>query len=572
MKQLKQLSSIVNDDQAFIAGAVVACGAKEITTWSDFLAKVEQWRGTVEVCAGRHVAVHIAELDEFLACIWTCWRLGKIPVVSSNAFRDLGDVVQGLPATMASQIDAGSFVAGIVLRENIAVDQQSDKAPAILLFTSGSSGTPQKVEKHFFQLEAELAALEAMWGAKVEGTVFASMVSHHHMFGLPFGVLWPLLRGSPFWTTKIQYAETLERLASEHAVTLIASPVQLDNLHDGLDWNLLCVRVKQIFSAGAPLSLAAADYCRQHFGHAVTEIYGSTETGAVAWRAQPEQTLWQGLPGVRVRQDQGAAQLSINSPSITTATDHWLTVADTGSVHADGRFELLGRSDQIVKVGGKRISLVALDTALARHPWVKQVRTVVLAARKHRLGAVISLSADGNQQLVDTGRSTVIQLLRSQLEHDFDRVALPRYWRFVSKLPINTEGKTTQHALVTLFSDDADRKLPDLLSNEVLADARHHRLTFSIPEDLHYFSGHFPGSPVLPGVVQLAWAIHYGKQCFNSLGIFSHLEVIKFQHVIVPNREVSLDLQWQPDQGKLVFAFSSAGAQHSSGRILFRQP
>jgi acyl-coenzyme A synthetase/AMP-(fatty) acid ligase len=576
MERLKHLSSIIFDDHAFAPDAVLAHAADTVLTWHAFLAKVEFWRGLVETLNERHVAVQLAQADELLACLWACWRLGRTPVLSANAFRNAGVVLEHRLALAAGRFNDDDFVSGISVSTSGAPEQQP---PALLLFTSGSSGAPQKVVKQFFQLEAEAVTVERLWGATVEGTVFASAVSHNHMFGLPFGVLWPLLRGTPFYTGNVQYPELIEGLARKHALTLITSPVQLDNMHPGLDWSLLATRVKQLFSAGAPLSLQTAEYCEQHFGRAVTEIYGSTETGAVAWRAQPAEASWRCLPGVSVQTieqggeqggepgEQESGQLRIWSPAVGAAP---LDVADLGIVHTDGRFDLLGRADRIVKLAGKRISLSAVDIALASHPWVSQVRTVQLQEKKGRMGAVVALTAEGNRKLVDTGRAALSQALRKHIEAVVDRVALPRYWRFVGKLPMTTEGKTTQEALAALFTDAASITFPEVLANDVLMPATQHRLTLRIPEELLYFAGHFPGNPVLPGVVQIAWAIHYGKETFGRLGEFSHLEAIKFQHVILPDNRLYLDLEWKAAQKKLMFAFSSHLAQHSSGRVLFK--
>jgi 3-hydroxymyristoyl/3-hydroxydecanoyl-(acyl carrier protein) dehydratase len=561
MEGLKQLSSIVFDDRAFAPDAVLAQDGDTALTWRHFLHKVEFWRGRIDSLDEHHVAIQLAQADELLSCLWACWRVGRMPVLSANAFRNAGVRLEHRLA-LEERFNSDDFVCGI----SVSTDAPEQQDAALMLFTSGSSGAPQKVVKRFFQLEAEAATVERMWGAAVEGTVFASAVSHNHMFGLPFGVLWPLLRGSPFYAGNVQYPELIEGLARKHALTLITSPVQLDNMHPGLDWSLLSMRVKQLFSAGAPLSLQTAEYCQQHFGRAVTEIYGSTETGAVAWRAQPAESSWRCLPDVRVQAIEDG-QLRISSPAAGPAP---LDVADRGTVHADGRFDLLGRADRIVKLAGKRISLSAVDAALASHPWVYQVRTLQLQNKKGRMGAVVALNADGNRALVDAGRAALSHALRLHIENVIDRVALPRYWRFVSKLPMNTEGKTTQEALAALFTDATRSTLPEILANEVLVPAARHKLTLHVPEELHYFAGHFPGNPVLPGVVQIAWAIHYGKECFNDLGDFSHLEAIKFQHVVLPDARVCLDLQWNAEQKKLMFAFSSNQAQHSSGRVLFK--
>lgn len=92
-------------------------------------------------------------------------------------------------------------------------------------------------------------------------------------------------------------------------------------------------------------------------------------------------------------------------------------------------------------------------------------------------------------------------------------------------------------------------------------------LTLFIDALLTDFEGHFPDFPLLPGVTQIDWAIHYGKELLDCPDQFAGMEVIKFQQPILPNSDVLLSLKWDADKGKLYFKYIGAGKQHSSGRI-----
>jgi 3-hydroxymyristoyl/3-hydroxydecanoyl-(acyl carrier protein) dehydratase len=370
-----------------------------------------------------------------------------------------------------------------------------------------------------------------------------------------------------FYTRTVHYPETLEHLAQGHRLTLVCSPVHLERLPDPLHTTQLAGRIGRVFSAGAPLTAVAASHCQRYFGVPATEIYGSSETGAVAWREQLTTSLWQCLPGVVVDNSRGSRQLCIHSPAL--ADDQGLEVSDLGEVHSPTTFSLGGRVDRIAKVGGKRVSLTALETALASHHWVRVARVVPLSARKNRLGAVIVLEKDGNEALIDRGRRVINSQLRDHIAGPLEPIALPRYWRYVAKLPVNSQGKTTLDALVDLFVEERQSRYPVMIDSEELAPASHYRLHLQIPANLYYFNGHFPGRPVLPGVVQTHWAIHFARELFPDLGEFAGLEAIKFQHIIQPDALVSLDLQWQSVRNKLLFSYQSTHACHSSGRVLF---
>lgn len=94
------------------------------------------------------------------------------------------------------------------------------------------------------------------------------------------------------------------------------------------------------------------------------------------------------------------------------------------------------------------------------------------------------------------------------------------------------------------------------------------RIALVIPPDLEWFDGHFPGAPVVPGVVQLKWAIEHARRCFAISGAVKGIEVLKFQRVINPHTEVTLTLDYSTPRGQVRFSYESAHGRHSSGRIL----
>lgn len=83
------------------------------------------------------------------------------------------------------------------------------------------------------------------------------------------------------------------------------------------------------------------------------------------------------------------------------------------------------------------------------------------------------------------------------------------------------------------------------------------------------FEGHFPGQPILPGVVQLDWAARLGAEVFGPLGEFRGLRSIKFQGLIEPGAEVELYLDYHPGQGILSFIYTQDTVRKSTGMLLF---
>ena len=91
----------------------------------------------------------------------------------------------------------------------------------------------------------------------------------------------------------------------------------------------------------------------------------------------------------------------------------------------------------------------------------------------------------------------------------------------------------------------------------------------AVPEQLYYLQGHFPGKPILPGVVQLQWAVELANAVFTTLSIFKGIEALKFHRIIEPHTRLTLTLELKEVTGKLHFLFSSDDGVHSQGRLLF---
>jgi 3-hydroxymyristoyl/3-hydroxydecanoyl-(acyl carrier protein) dehydratase len=95
------------------------------------------------------------------------------------------------------------------------------------------------------------------------------------------------------------------------------------------------------------------------------------------------------------------------------------------------------------------------------------------------------------------------------------------------------------------------------------------RLQLKIPTEVAYFEGHFPDCPLLPGVVQVGWAIELGRQQLAVQGTFRSLSVVKFMRVIRPDEAVSLTLEYASDKRQLDFVYELDGRTCSSGTALF---
>ncbi|MCI9874342.1 acyl-CoA synthetase family protein [Pseudomonas atacamensis] len=428
------------------------------------------------------------------------------------------------------------------------------------LCTSGSSGEPKRIDKILRQLANEVEALELLWGADLGEACIIGSVATQHIYGLLFRVLWPLCAGRPFVRRQLAFSEDLQRASREYpAFAWVASPALLKRMGDNLDWPALSA-VRRVFSSGGALPPEAAQSLHQRLQQWPTEILGSSETGGIAWRQG--ESLWQPFAGVELSQDSDGALL-ISSPYLPAG--HVEHSADAARIAADGRFELLGRLDRIVKLEEKRISLPMLEQALAAHDWVAEARLGVVQENRASLGALLVLSESGLFALREHGRRGLTETLRKHLSQHCEALALPRRWRLLRQMPLNSQGKLAQADVEGLLLA-ARPKAPEVL--EQSASDGEWSLQLSVPPDLAYFSGHFPKAPVLPGVVQVEWALNLGRQLLKLDGAFAGMEVLKFQQLVRPSDEIQLHLRFDAERGKLYFAYRNDTATCSSGRIL----
>jgi acyl-coenzyme A synthetase/AMP-(fatty) acid ligase len=118
----------------------------------------------------------------------------------------------------------------------------------------------------------------------------------------------------------------------------------------------------------------------------------------------------------------------------------------------DGCFELLGRGDHLAKIEDKRVSLAEIERYLLETPWIKDAACVALAdGRRQYVGVILQLSADGAAELARVGRRPFNEGLKAVLRGRIDGVAMPRKFRYVEAIPVDTQGKKPRAMIERMF-------------------------------------------------------------------------------------------------------------------------
>lgn len=389
---------------------------------------------------------------KFLIRFFALLHAGKEVVIPQN-FQD------GTIATLALNADANAsdLALDLIPSDQSQVPSLRALDPAlrhIHIFTSGSSGHPKCISKSLAEFEREIVLLQGLWAEMVEAAHTIATVPHHHIYGLLFRLLWPLATGRCFDCRSDALPELLA-LASkqQQRLVLVSSPAQLSRLPELMAMTSLPAGLLQIFSSGGPLSAELATRYATVLGSPPIEIYGSTETGGIAWRRQSASDQgWTPFPGMQISTDQDNALL-LSSPILNNATP--IRLEDAVTLLADQRFELQGRLDRIVKLEEKRLSLPEVERVLHSHPWVLEAAAIIIQRQRPSLAVVVVLDPASQAEWAVKDKRGLVHVLRQHLATLFDPVLLPRYWRFPAALPRNDSGKLSTVNLSKLFKEQA---------------------------------------------------------------------------------------------------------------------
>jgi acyl-coenzyme A synthetase/AMP-(fatty) acid ligase len=310
---------------------------------------------------------------------------------------------------------------------------------AAILYTSGSTSRPRAHPKRWGELvsgaEHTLARLTPAAGSTVVATIPAQ-----HMFGLETSILLPLQGGlataaeCPFFPADV--AATLRR--QPQPPILVTTPMHLRAF---VSATLRWPPVAFLLSATAPLPLELARSAEAVFAAPVMEIFGSTETGAIATRRSIDGDEWLTLDGTELVPGHDGVQLRADHlPTPVSMTDRL-------DLRSTRRFAFRGRHDDMVKIAGKRASLADLDRRLLGVPGVQDGAFVQLDEDRtgvRRMGALVVAP--------QVDESAILRALADQL----DPVFLPRRLRRVHRLPRNATGKLPRKRMLALLVGHGD--------------------------------------------------------------------------------------------------------------------
>ncbi|PMG14163.1 AMP-fatty acid ligase [Vibrio splendidus] len=370
------------------------------------------------ILPGNYQPCALAELSEHFDCLLVDDSIGEVDV--SNV-RNIQTLLDSNPKAQKPLTDNLPDI-------DLAAIQ-------LTLFTSGSSGTPKAIDKTLEHLDIEIAQLDKNWGDLLKGNRVHSTVSHQHIYGLLFRILWPLCSGVPFARHNLEYPEQILSHANKQSV-LISSPALLKRLkHETKP-----AQLAGVFSSGGPLPTESAHQALNLLGHFPIEVFGSTETGGIAFRQQESaQTPWQLFDCIEASLNSENC-IKLLSPYIDK--NNWYQTADECEMVSSNQFILKGRTDRVIKIEEKRVSLVEVEKRLEQLPWVSECVVIPFEEPERLiLASVLVLSDQGQAKLATMSKGKFWLMLRSELRKWLEPIAIPRKYRVVDEIPLNSQGK-----------------------------------------------------------------------------------------------------------------------------------
>lgn len=308
------------------------------------------------------------------------------------------------------------------------------------VLTSGSTGEPMPHGKRWGQLVINIRAeaqriAQTLGRPDLRGVTIVGTVPAHHMYGFESTVLIAMLGGAAFAAERPFFPQDIARVLASvpRPRVLVTTPLHLKTL---LDDGVALPPVDLTISATAALSPQLAARAEAALAAPLMEIYGCTEAGQVATRRTTEAPEWHTFPGLVLSGD--GEQSWVSGGHVPEPT----RLADVLEVLEPTRFRLLGRSNDLINVAGKRSSLAHLNHHLNSIEGVRD-------------GAFWLPPGGGGETVVrlvalvvapGLGREALLAALRDRVDAAF----LPRRILRVDALPRDPTGKLPSGRLAEL--------------------------------------------------------------------------------------------------------------------------
>ncbi len=427
------------DDALLFQGTGDGCAQNGRVSAAVFLRAASRIGATLPVGDGAALNLCTDRLT-FALTFAACLLRGRPSVLASD--RSAGGLAS-LRVRFPGALEVGDGIGRVTATDWSGPPAANPTLPAsqlaAIVLTSGSTGAPTAHLKTWGALAERSLAAAARFGWKQEAAprCVLATVPPQHMYGFETSVLLPLHAAAASWCgPALMPADVRAAMAAVPGPTvLVTTPLHLRALLEA--GGRLGDRHGCTVSASAPLDPALAAAGEAQWGAPVMEIFGATEVGSVASRRVTADAAWLAYPGIGLAEGPAGTVVTAPHAEATTLADHL-------DLLGGGRFRLLGRRADLVKLAGKRACLTDLTRALASLEGVEDAAFLVPEDAGERAAARLVAFAVAPSRHADD--------LLAELRGRMDPAFMPRRVVRVDRLPRNEAGKLPRQALVALHA------------------------------------------------------------------------------------------------------------------------
>jgi len=348
---------------------------------------------------------------------------------------------------------------------NMAFDSER---PAVILFTSGSEGTPKGVALTHENLMANMGQLQARMDVGIADCIF-NPLPMFHTSGLTGGLILPLMTGMKMflYPSPLHYQTIPELIADTQSTVLFATDTFLTGYaRYATPYHLH--RLRYVFAGAEKLRDETRRVWAEQFGVRVFEGYGVTETApvlavntpmfckpgsvgrlmpSVEHRIEPVEGIEEGGRLIVKAPNVMAGYILADKPdSLTPPEDGWHDTGDIVRIDDEGFVHIIGRAKRFAKIGGEMVSLAAIEQHVAEL-WPEEDHAVVTRpdTRKGEQVVLVTTREDAPRQ----------DILAHFREIGLPELYVPRDIMTVENIPVLGSGKVDYPAVLELANSSA---------------------------------------------------------------------------------------------------------------------
>ena len=286
----------------------------------------------------------------------------------------------------------------------------NDKDFSLLFFTSGSTGFPSGALKTKENIESEVRAFTVLLKKYNIKKVIVT-VPFIHFYGAVIGLFYPLLNNIDIVLKEHFLPHDLLDMIDDNSL-IVTTPLYIKALNRMSTSKDLS---KSLFvSSTAPLSVEDAKEFNSKFSTNILQIFGSTETGGIAYKFNDE-TLWEPIKDVTVSTNANE-ELKVESPFISNIifekdfrqTNYQIQTFDYIEF-INNKFKLIGRSSQILKIAGKRYSTIQIENILEAVEGIEKVVVFVSSNKNSLKDEILNITIESKREFLSKDITKILQ-------------------------------------------------------------------------------------------------------------------------------------------------------------------